>query len=163
MRKLLALCGLLCSAGLAFGQAAVQQSVERFDVNTNVGFTQAAAGSQSVLTITPPGGQYVYLTGISIDACVNNTGGTVVTNQSVTATGIIGAPGWQFSNPGTANTCAQGSNGVGPVGYGYPANTVSDKFTTPLRSSVPGTAVVFTSPTTANVAYAIRAYYYFAP
>jgi hypothetical protein len=152
-----------CWASVAFGQASVQQVVTRLDVASNVGFTQAGVGSSSVVTITPPGGGfYVYLTGIGIDVCESGTG-TAITNGNVTSSGIVGTPSWSFSNPANINTCAFGNNSGGPVGQGYPATTVSEKFAVPLRSSTPGTAVVLTSPTTANVQYTIRAYYYFAP
>jgi len=162
MRTIIGFLLALCWSSLAFGQAAVQQSGIRFDAASNVGFVQAAVGSQSVLTITPPGGQYVYLTAIGIDVCQNATS-TAISNGNVTSSGIVGTPSWSFSAPATANTCAFGVGGVGPVGYGYPATTVAERFALPLKSAAPGTAVVLTSPTTTNVQYTLRAYYYFAP
>lgn len=165
MRKLVAtLFALLFSTTLALAQAttSVQQTGTRFDAATNVGFTQAAVGSQSVLTITPPGGQYVYLTALSFDVCSNGTG-LAVTNGNITSSGIIGAPSWSFSTPLTVNNCVFGQGGAGPAADAYPATTVAERFALPLRSSVPGTAVVFTSPTSAQIQYTLRAYYYFAP
>jgi hypothetical protein len=163
-RLLLALVALLALEGwydIAHAQQiGVQQTATRFDAGTNVGFTQAAVGSSSVVTITPPGGQYVYLTGIGIDVCQNGTG-AAITNLNVTSTGIVGTPSWSFSSPSALNTCAVGSNSGG-VGL-QNGTTVKETFAVPLRSSAPGTNVVLTSPTTAQVQYTIRAYYYVGP
>jgi hypothetical protein len=165
MRRLVAsLLALLCLTGHVFAQAtpAVQQTGIRFDAASNVGFAQAAVNNASVLTITPPGGMYVYLTAISIDACQDATG-VASTNANVTSSGIIGTPSWSFSSALAVNTCNFSVGGAGPVGYGYPATTVAERFTLPLRSSVPGTAVVLTSPSSTHTQFTIRAYYYFAP
>jgi hypothetical protein len=102
-------------------------------------------------------------TGIGVDACENGTG-AAMTNLNVTSSGIVGAPSWSFSGASAINTCVAGMNGAGISGFMWPNGTaVSEKFALPLRSSAPGTNVVITSPTTAQIQYTVRVYYYVAP
>src|ERR1700757_997702 len=100
MRKFLlaAVAALALAPSLAFAQSATQQTATHADAAT---FLQAQAGSAAcntvnttvangTVTITPPGSQYVYITGIYIDVEQDATGETLA--QKVTSTNITGSP-----------------------------------------------------------------------
>lgn len=144
-----ALAVALFGAGATFAQAPTQQTATRLDACTNMGYTTATS-AQATLTVTPPGGQYVYMCGFSFDVCVGATAGTAQNNVTFTSTNIVGLPTWQYSYAAAIDTC------VSPPIRDFPP--------TPLKSAAPGTAVVITSPATdTNVTYTIRVPYYFAP
>jgi hypothetical protein len=147
MRYILSLLALVVSIGTAGAQQAVQQTPTRLDAATAVAFGQAAVATASVATIVVPGGQYAYITAISIDACEDATA-VALTNVNVTTAGIAGTPSYTFSYPATVNQC--------PV-------ALRETFAVPLKSIQPGTNVVFTSPSSTHVQYTIRVYYYLAP
>jgi hypothetical protein len=136
---------LLGLAGPAMAQTvSVQQAAARLDASA-VAFTQAAVAASSVATVVVPTGYYGYITGVSIDACENGSGGAI-TNANITSSGLSTNPSWSFSAPSAANTCA------------YPTR---DFPVTPYNS-LAGTNVVLTSPATTAVQYTIRVYYYLA-
>lgn len=151
MRRLLtSILGLLAFTSIAFGQATlIQQSATRLDAATAVAYATAAQGAQATATITVPGGQYAYITGVSLDICANNTGTTALADVLFTSTNIQSTPSWPVSFTGTANTCA---------------TPIRDFYATPLKSSNAGTNVTVVSPTgSAQNIFAIRVYYYLAP
>lgn len=134
---------LLFLASPALAQTVpVQQTAARLDASS-VAFAQAAAAASSVATVTVPTTMYAYITGVSIDACENGSGGAI-TNANITSTGLSTNPSWSFSAPSAANTCAQ---------------AIRDFPSTPYKSLY-GTNVVLTSPSTTAVQYTIRVYYY---
>ena len=133
--------------GPAFAQAPVQQVPTRLDAGFGVATAVGAVNTQQIATITVPGGQYAYITGISIEECTNATG-TVQSNVSFTSTNITGSPQWSYSQAATANVCQRWN----------------ENYATPLKSAAPGTNVAITSPSSAtNNSYGIRMYYYLAP
>lgn len=147
MRRLTAalLLLLLGMANSAIAQTvSVQQTAARLDASA-VAFSQAAVAAASVATVVVPTGYYGYITGVSIDACENGSGGAI-TNANITSSGLSTNPSWSFSAPSAANTCA------------YP---IRDFPVTPYKS-LPGTSVALTSPATTAVQYTIRVYYYLA-
>jgi hypothetical protein len=149
-RLLLAFIGLLGLSGVAFGQAtSVQQSASRLDSATAVAYATAAQGSQATATINVPGGQYAYITGVSLDTCANASGGTAIANGLFTSTNIQSTPSWAMSFLGTANTCA-------------PA--IRESYATPMKSNQAGVNVTVVSPAgSAQNLFGIRVYYYLAP
>jgi hypothetical protein len=131
--------------------ACVQQVPTRPDaaIAVQMGTNTGTVNTQSVATVSVPGGLFAYVTGIYLDACGNATG-SASTNVNFTSTGLSGNPSWSFSATAAnlTSTCLR----------------LGDSFATPLKSSAPGTNVVITSPAaTTNTGYTIRVYYYFAP
>lgn len=148
MRKfLLSLALLPMLAGLAFGQASVQQAPTRLDAATAVAVTGTAVNNQYTATITVPAGQYAYITAISFDVCTNGTG-TAANQVTFTSTNLSGSPVWPFSVAATASICQHWQDTI-PGG---------------LKSSAPGTNVTVVTPAAAtNNSYTVRLYYYLAP
>jgi hypothetical protein len=154
MRKLLISTALLLAlTGAATAQqgSLLQQSGSRLDAATNValGTNFNTVNSQSVATATATGGQYVYVTGISLEECGDGTG-TAATNVNFTSTGLVGTPSWNYSaTTGTSvSTCTR----------------QVEVFATPLKGAAPGTNVVITSPSALlHTGFGIRIYFYLAP
>lgn len=106
----------------------------------------AAINNQVTVTITPPSGQYVYICGIDVASSQNATS-TVNTNLQYTSTNL-GGWSWKYSLAATVNI----------------AITQAFYFNNPVKSAAAGTAVTVVSPgATANTAFNINVYYYFAP
>jgi hypothetical protein len=110
-----------------------------------------AVSNQYTITITPPVGQFVYITGMEWNACADAVGGVVVTNLNFVTTGLGSSlPSEQISFPATASICYSGQ---------WPSMVLS-----PLKSKTPGVAVTFVTPTgNAHIAYNQNVFYYFAP
>lgn len=151
MRKyLLSLFALALSSSLAFGQAAVQQSSQRFDAATAVAVSTNynTINQQGVATVTVPSGQFAYITRIELEAIQDATS-TAAVNSAFTSTGLgtgaTASPQWGFSLAATADaTLYRDINMV-----------------TPLKSATPGTNVTVTSPSAAaHLAFGIKVYYY---
>lgn len=147
LTSLLVLFGLTTGA---FAQAtSIQQTNTRLDVATAVAYATAAQGVQATATVTVPGGQFAYITGVSMDVCANATGGTAITNANFTSTNIQSLPSWPISFAGTANTCG---------------SRIIESWATPLKSLSPGVNVTVVSPAgSAQNIFSIRVYYYLAP
>lgn len=112
----------------------------------------ASAGSPAVLTIpAPPGGLSNYVCYLAYDVSVG-AGGTVSTNATSSSTNF-NAFAYKVSNPGTANTQSALNVLIGPLS---PATGC-------VKSTIPGTATTFTSPTTAATAFDWYATYFQAP
>ncbi len=159
--KTLALAGLLAimaSAG-AFAQVGQQttQTATRLDASTGLfgpatGATACSTvnttAANNTVTITPPSGQFVYITGFYLDITADVTGLTGVATMSTT--NITGGPIWSLATvvPTT------GENGT--------FRQVSETFNPPLKSTAPGTAVTFVPSAQSNhVIYCTRVAAYF--
>lgn len=156
-RKLtFAFAALLALAVPALAQNAappVQQSAQRADA----GMGAAVSGSfntintQTTATVTPPAGQYAYITRIEMEACQDATASANV-NLAFTSTGLgsgaSASPQWGISLPATADLCAYRDV----------------NFATPLKSAIAGQNVTVVSPAAiAHTAYNSKIFYYFSP
>lgn len=156
----LILAGLFAiSAGSANAQVAQQvtQSAQRLDASQ---FLQTPAGgatacatvnttaANGTVTITPPAGQYVYITGVYIDITADVTGASQVATMSTT--NITGGPIWSLATI----VPTAGANGT--------FRQISESYSTPLKSTAPGTAVTFVpSAQTNHVIFCTRVAGYF--
>jgi hypothetical protein len=141
---LIVVLGLLLGVVPALAQAPVQQSSTRLDAAT---FVSTSASSAATITITPPAGQYVYLTGIDLTNCAGASAVTAAAPTTVTTTNLSGAA-WTVGSGSTAGNCQ-----ASPTGMSYPLT---------LKSSTAGTAVTIVLPTFAtNQTIRVSAYYYF--
>lgn len=142
---------LLLLSPAAFAQVApntapVQQLGTRLDAAQLV---STSATSATTITITPPSGYFVYITGLEITNCAGATAVTAAAVTTVTTTNLSGAA-WTLGSGVTAGLCQpQAPNGP---------------FSNPLKSATAGTAVTIVLPTFAtNQTIRVSAYYYFAP
>ncbi len=114
---------------------------------TTVGTTAALVG----LTITPPAGQYVYLSSFSVTVIPNATGSN--STAAYTSTNLTGTPSWlvgEFSN-------AAGLATVSTL-------QVNDVYPTGLKSQSAGTAVtLIPNATLASASVCPRATAWFGP
>ncbi len=104
---------------------------------TNCTTTQVATATLA-LTITPPAGNFVYITGMYIETASNGTGSTTSTT-AWTSTGITNTPSWLVTAGGTG---APATSGVAET---YPPGG--------LKSVSAGTAVVLTPVATLASAF----------
>jgi hypothetical protein len=149
-RLLLSFVALLALSGAAMAQAMVQESPTKTDAATGVctfAASPVAVNQQETVTCTPPAGQFVYITGLSFDACTDGTG-TAANQVTWTTTNLTGAPVFSFSIAATASICQHWQ----------------EPLTTPLKSTAAGTAVTLVSPAAAtHNSYHARVYAYYAP
>lgn len=110
--------------------------------------TQVAVATLS-MTITPPAGNYVYITGMYIETASNGTGSTGSTT-AWTSTGLQNSPSWLVNAGGTGASLASA------VAETYPPGG--------LKSTAPG-AVVTLAPlaTLASAFTCAKVTGYFAP
>lgn len=150
--------GLLV-AGPVMAQTSVQQSAAKADAAS---FAQMQAGLRTTcstsqdtvanltITITPPAGNYVYLTGLFIEGLANATGATSTTVWS--STNLTGSPAWL-----TPTTASAAANPTGMI-------NLSEVYPTALKSTVAGTAVtILPQATTASAFLCAKAVGYFSP
>ena len=134
-------------------QTATQQIGSRLDAALYASQIQTA----TTTTLTPGAGNYVYLTGIDVQACAGSTAVTAAAPTYITVTGFTGNPQWQVGSGGASIT---GRPGTGAGG----CTTTVTAFTGMLKSATPGTAVVFTTPTLAtNQTTNVNLFYFYAP
>ena len=144
---------LLGLAGGTLAQSAplpVQQTGQLLDAGTAVAVSANynTVNQQGVATVTPPAGQYVYITRIELEA-INDGTGTAVVIVNFTSTGLgsgaTASPQWGLSTAATAD-----------------ANIFRDiNFSTPLKSAIAGQNVTITSPSTElHTGFGIKIYYY---
>jgi hypothetical protein len=155
---LLGIC-VICGSALAQAPTAVNQSPTRSDaatfLQTMVGGATACAtvnstAANGTVTITPPAGQYVYITGVYIDITSDTTGLTGVATMGTT--NITGSPTWSLA---TLTAAAAGQATM---------RQIADVFPTGLRSTVPGTAVTFVPSAQSNhVIFCTRVAGYYGP
>ena len=119
------------------------------NTRTNCTTTQETVANLT-LTITPPSGNYVYLTGLYIQVQPNATAST--SNTLWTSTNLTGSPQWL-----TGTTTAAAANPSVPY-------TVAEVYPTALKSTVAGTAVtIVPSATTASAFICAKVVGYFNP
>ncbi len=153
--------GLLGAPTVVDAQSAagtiVTQSAQRADAATFfVGNTRTSCTTSQdtvanlTLTISPPAGNYVYLTGLYFEVAPNATAST--SNTLWTATNLTGSPQWL-----TGTTTAAAANPSAPY-------FINEVYPTALRSTVAGTAVtIVPSATTASAFICLHAVGYFNP
>lgn len=137
----------------------VSQSAYKADAAT---FAQMVAGGRTTcstsqdtvanltITVTPPAGNFVYLTGVFIDGLANATGATSTTVWS--STNLTGSPAWL--TPTTASASAN------PTGF----MSKAEIYPTAMKSTVAGTAVtILPQATTASAFLCAKAVGYFSP
>lgn len=152
LRSLFALFALLLlTAAPVWAQAptTVQQSASRLDAAS--GYTTSAS-TGATITITPPAGQFVYITNVEITNCAGASAVTAAAVTTITTTNLGSGttPAWTLGSGVAAGLC-QPSPVNGPFGN-------------PLKSNAPGTAVTFVLPTFAtNQTVRVSVYYYTAP
>lgn len=147
---------VVAAIALAIAAPAFAQSTGSATPTFQIGSRQDAATavvhnktSATTTTITPPAGQYVYLTGADIVNCAGASAVTAAAPTNITTTGFSGSLTFMIGSGVTAGQCTPSS---------VPA------FNTPLKSAAPGTAVTFVLPTFAtNQTIAMNVYYFFAP
>src|SRR5258708_6554702 len=98
----LSLLALLIFGGLARAQTSVQQSPTTLDSGTFVVHNHT---SNTTSTITPPGGQYVYVIGIDISNCAGASAVTAAGPTYITTTGLTGSPQYQMGSGVAAGLC----------------------------------------------------------
>lgn len=129
IRKLLP--SLACLAALSatlYAQATlVQQQPAHLDAAAQV--ATSATGS-ATLTLTPNGGEIVYIYEIDIQNCAG-TAVTAAAQTSISTTNISGLPSFQLGSGTTTGACAQ----IWSIAY-----------PTGLKAQAPGTAVTFVMP-----------------
>lgn len=105
---------------------------------TTCSTTQDTVANETI-TITPPAGNYVYLTGIYIEGSPNATGASSATVWS--ATNLSGSPAWLVNF--TASAAANPTNEY----------VLAETYPTGLKSTVAGTAVTILPQATAASAF----------
>ena len=139
-RLLLNVAVLLLAAGLIFQPLVRAQQQSENPGATPVSsygppcsISQNTHSSATTLTITPPGGQYVYICEIDVVNC-QGSAVTAAAPTYLTTTGINGTPQWPIgSGPATAGTCSQSFSVSYPNGG--------------LRSATAGANVTVVTPT----------------
>lgn len=131
---LVAIAGLSVSPALAQnsdGQR-VQDSKTHLDAATQFG---TSATSAATVTLTPNGGEYVYISTISLSNCAGSAAVTAAAVTTLTTTNLSGSPAWTVGSGVAAGLCQ-------PV--------IVESFPNGFRSQTPGTAVTFVLPTFAT-------------
>lgn len=136
---------------------AVTQSASRADVATFIiGNTRTSCTTSQdsvanlTITLTPPAGQYVYITGMYFEVAPNATAST--SNTLWTSTNLTGSPQWL-----TGTTTAAAANPSVPY-------FINEVYPTALKSTVAGTAVtIVPSATTASAFICAHAVGYYNP
>jgi len=161
MRKLLLALGLLSAlTGAALAQnvgnpsaPSIQQIGQRLDaaIGVAVSTNYNTINTQATATITPPSGQYVYVTRIELEAIQDATA-TAAVNSAFTSTGLgsgaTASPQWGFSLAATADATLYRDINLG----------------VPLKSAIAGQNVTVVSPAAAaHLAFGVKVYYYFSP
>jgi hypothetical protein len=147
MKNLISALVVACAliAAPAFAQQATQQSATRADAANLV---QTSATSAATITITPPSGQYVYLTGLDITNCAGSSAVSAAAVTTISTTNL-GGVAWTIGSGVAAGLCQPAPTGP---------------FSLPLKSTTAGSAATIVLPTFAtNQTIRVNAYYYFAP
>jgi hypothetical protein len=128
------------------GGTQIQQQSQHLDAATLIGNNHSSA---TTLTLTPPSGQYLYLTSVHIENCASATV-TVAVPTSVISTGFStsGSPSFEIQSGTTSGLCSE-SNIIWPQA---------------LKSQNAGTNVTFVTPAFAtNQIINFEVSYYFSP
>lgn len=142
------------AAGTYTTQTAYRPDAATFMQQVAGGRTTCSTSQDSVanltITITPPAGNYVYLTGFYVEGQSNATGATSTTVWS--STNLNGSPAWLTP---TIATAAANPSALIQLAEVYP---------TGMRSTTPGTAVtILPQATTASAFLCAHAVGYFNP
>jgi len=140
--------------GTVTTQSGYKADAASFFAQSAGGRTTCSTSQDSVanltITITPPSGNYVYLTGLYIEGLANATGATSTTVWS--STNLTGSPAWL--SPTTATAAAN------PSGY----MSIAEIYPTAIKSTAAGTAVtILPQATTASAFLCAHAVGYFNP
>lgn len=150
------LCGVAGTASAQIAPTTITNTATRLDASAfSNGFTTAACNtvntSAPTLTITPPAGQFVYLTNVSIDITTDATGTSATTYLS--STNITGSPVWSLATL-TVAAAVGGMN----------ARQINETYNPPLKATAAGTAVTLVqSAAAAHNIFCVRATGYYAP
>ena len=126
----------------------VSQTGQRLDATTGLygptgGVTSCntinTTAALNTVSITPPAGQYVYITSVDIDITADVTGTTGVATMSTT--NLTGGPFWSLATI----VPTAGANGT--------FRQIAETYSTPIKSTAPGTAVTFVP--SAQIAHSI--------
>lgn len=159
LTSLAAVSALALMAGVAQAQVSTQVTQTATPANAST-FLQGQAGASAcstvntttangTVTITPPAGLYVYITGVYIDITADATGTTSVATMSTT--NLTGGPIWSLA------TIVPTANSVGQF------RQIAETYATPFKSRTPGTAVTFVpSAQIADTIVCVRVAGYFA-
>lgn len=137
---LILLLALVSAVGLS-GQSIqqIQHASARLDAAAQL---STSASSAATITLTPNGGETVYIYSLSIQNCSNATGATAAAVTTLTTTNIAGSPAW---------TLGSGSTTAGALGGpGLCQQPLEITYSTGLKAQSPGTAVTFVLPTFAT-------------
>lgn len=110
----------------------IQQTPARLDAAAQV---QTSATSAATLTLTPNGGEVVYVYEIDVQNCAGASAVTAAAPTTITTTNLTGSPNWTLGSGVTAGACAQNFSVSWPTG---------------LKAQAVGTAVTFVLPTFAT-------------
>lgn len=110
----------------------VQQTATRTDAAVICASSATTAG---VLTFTPPGTQFFYLTEMDVQNVVSGTAVTAAAPTTLATANISGTPTWSLASGTTAGTNTQSFSVAYPTG---------------LKSITPSSAVTITLPTFAT-------------
>lgn len=129
---------LLAAAAPTFAQTLTQQTPAHLDAQAQNTTFSSSAGT---LTLTPNGGETVYLYSIDIHNCSDATGGPVGAVTSITTTNLGGLAFTEGSGSTTAGA-------AGGPGLCQPDLVIA--YPTGLKAQTPGTSVTFVLPTFAT-------------
>lgn len=110
----------------------VQHSPAHIDSAARV---DTSATSAATITLTPNGGELVYIYEIDVQNCAGSAAVTAAAQTSITTTNLTGTPAWMMGSGTTAGACTQVFSGTYPTG---------------LKAQAVGTAVTFVLPTFAT-------------
>lgn len=152
----LAVATLLASP--AFAQAPIQSSPTELRAAVTCSDTRPAAGSGATATLTPPAGQFVYVSTIEANAAASAGTPTLSTPASLTTTNLPSTftmGFFPFPNAGSP---------LGPLTAGMlSVNQVYSFSGNGLKSNAAGTAVTVVAPAVTNAAWHLSLCGYFAP
>ena len=144
----LLLISLVAVALFAQSPSSVQQTAQKLDAAL---YAQTTATTATTLTMTPPAGQSVYIWQVDIQNCQDATGISADAAPTSITTTNLGSLAWQMGSGITTNV-------------GICEQTFSVSYPTGLKSTVPGTAVTFVTPTyITHQEIRINVVYSFAP
>lgn len=140
--------------GVSVSQSGFKADAAQFFVQQAGGRTSCSTTQDTVanltITITPPAGNFVYLTGLYLEMSPNATAASSAVTWS--STNLNGSPAWL-----TNTTASAAANPSGEF-------VLAEIYPTGLKSTTPGTAVTIVPQTTAASSFAcVHAVGYFNP
>lgn len=157
------LAGLAASPAFAIGltnPAPVQQDPTRLDAASSCSYAPAVnvAATSATCTITPPAGQFVYVDSLIVYACLDGTASISSIQQNFTSTNL-GNPSFAYETALiSGSTITTNATDVLCQSSGQLIGT------SPLKSTVPGTAITIVPPAAAtHASFGQFVAYHFAP